>query len=194
MAVKTLKNLSVPDQSDCIFTLPDFKSWQSLLEENKSSLSGVDDRNTSQTGLVNIAAEYARRIGLTVSHLKNEADIIVTGHQPNWHHCGIFAKNIITDKFARQISGIAVQLVLDHDICNTSIFLPESDNDDLLRLKTVPLERKQRDIPLESRPVPSKEQLIKFIESVSKTKDSLCCEIWHQELHHILESLSLIHI
>ncbi|MHC5061206.1 MAG: hypothetical protein ACYTFK_09000 [Planctomycetota bacterium] len=188
MAVKTLKNLSVPDQSDCIFTLPEFKSWSSLLDENKSSLSAVNDRDVSRTELVNIAAEYTRRTGFTVSHLKNEADIIVTGHQPNWHHCGIFAKNVITDKLARQTGGTAVQLVLDHDICNTSIFLPESDNNDFVRFKTVPLERKQRDIPLELISVPSKEELRKFIESVSKTKESFCCGIWHQELHYIFES------
>ena len=188
MAVKTLKNRPVPDQSDCIFTLPEFKNWPSLLGENKSSLSAVNDRDVSRTELVNIAAEYTHRIGLTVSQFKNADDIIVTGHQPNWHHCGIFAKNVITDRFARQTGGTAVQLVLDHDICNTSIFLPESDNNDFVRFKTIPLERKQRDIPLELRSVPSKEQLIKFIESVSKTKGSLCCEIWHQELHYIFES------
>lgn len=192
MAIKTLKNLSVPDQRDCIFTRPDFKNWPFLLRKNRDLLAAVDNRNTSRSELVNTAAEYTNRIGLPIPHLKSATDIIVTGHQPNWHHCGIFAKNVITDRFARQVNGTAVQLVLDHDICNTSIFLPESDNDGLLLFRTISLEKKHQDIPLESRPVPSKEQLRKFIDCVLKiSKGSFCSDIWHQELHHILESAVL---
>lgn len=189
MVIKTLKNLSVPDQRECIFTRPDFKNWSSLLRKNRDSLSDVDNRNVTRSELINIAAEYTHRIGLPVSHLKSEADIIVTGHQPNWHHCGIFAKNIITDKLARQTGGTAVQLVLDHDICNTSMSLPESDNNGFLRFKTVPLEQKQQEIPLEFRPVPSKEQLRKFIDSVSKISiGSFCSEIWYRNPCSIIEN------
>ncbi len=190
MAIKTLKNLSVPEEAGCIFTRPDFKNWPSLLRKNRDLLAAIDNRNTSRSELFNIAAEYTHRMGLSVPHLKSAAeDIIVTGHQPNWHHCGIFAKNIVTDRFARQTCGIAVQLVLDHDICNTSMSLPEFDNNVFLRFKTIPLEQKQQNIPLESRPVFSKEQIRKFIDSVSTiSKDSFCCYIWCQNLLHIIEN------
>ena len=186
MAIKTLKNLSVPDQRDCIFTQPDFGDWLSLLRKNRDSLAAVDSRNTFRTELVNTAVEYTHRMGLPVSYLKSRQTIIVTGHQPTWHHCGIFAKNIIIDKFARQTSGIAVQLILDHDICNTSMSLPEYDNDGLLRFKTIHLEEKHRNIPLELRPVPSKERLREFIDSVLKTGNSFCSDIWCQNLQSVL--------
>jgi hypothetical protein len=189
MAIKTLKNLSVPEEAGFIFTRPGFKNWPSLLKKNRGSLSGVDNRNTSRSELVNITTEYTSRIGLPVPHLKSAADIIVTGHQPNWHHCGIFAKNIITDRFARQTGGTAVQLVLNHDICSTSMSLPESDNDGFLQFKTIPLEQKQQNIPIEFRPVPSKERLRKFIDSVLKiSKGSFCSDIWCQNLHYIIEN------
>ena len=189
MAIKTLKNSSVPDQTDCIFTSPDFKSWPSLLRNNRDSLFAVDNRETCRSELVDIAAEYTRRTGFPVSHLKSEENIIVTGHQPNWHHCGIFAKNIITDRFARHVSGTAVQLVLDHDICGTSMSLPESDNNGLLRFKTVPLEKKHQEIPLEFRPVPCKELLRKFINSVSKiSKGSFCSDIWCRDSCSVLKT------
>jgi len=187
MVIKTLKNLSVPDQKDCIFARPDFKSWQALLDENKASLAAVENRNTSRTELVNIAAKYTHRIGLSVNQLNSAANIIVTGHQPNWHHCGIFAKNIITDKFARRTDGITVQLVLDHDICNTSMSLPESDNNGFLKFKTIPLEQKQQHIPLEFRPLPSNQRLKGFIDSVSKIQNSFCSEIWCQDSYSVLK-------
>ena len=192
MAVKILKTLSVPDQTGCIFTKPDFKDWPVLLKKNRESLSTVNNRNTSRNELINIAVKYTHRMGLPVSHLKSKADIIVTGHQPNWHHCGIFAKNIITDRFAQQVNAAAVQLVLDHDICDTSMSLPQCDNDDFPRLETVPLEQNQQNIPLELRPVPSRQQLGRFIDSVSKiSKDSFCCEIWYQNPYCIIVNTRL---
>ncbi|MHC4738938.1 MAG: hypothetical protein ACYS9Y_08560 [Planctomycetota bacterium] len=193
MAIKTLKNLSVPEEAGCIFTRPDFNNWPYLLRKNRDLLAAIDNRNTSRSELVNIATEYTHRMGLTVPYLKSATeDIIVTGHQPNWHHCGIFAKNIVTGRFARQTCGIAVQLVLDHDICNTSMSFPESDNNRFLRLKTIALEQKHQKIPLESRPVPSKEQLRKFIDSVSKISiDPFCSEIWCRNTHRIIENTRL---
>jgi hypothetical protein len=186
MVIKTLKNSSVPEEKDCIFTLPDFKSWPSLLRDNKGPLSAVNNRNISQTELVNTAAEYTERIGLSVSRLTSAADIIATGHQPKWHHCGIFAKNVITGGFAGQTGGVAVHLVLDHDSCSTSMSLPESDNEGLLRFKTIPLAKKHREMPLELMSVPSEEQLMKFMDSVSRTGDSICREIWCRDIHGII--------
>jgi len=61
-----------------------------------------------------------------------------------------------------------------------------------LRLKTISLEKKHQSIPLEFRPAPSKKQLRIFMDSVLRIgKGSFCSEIWHQELHHILESAVL---
>ena len=187
MVIKTLKDFSVPEEENCIFTRPDFKDWPALLMQNKASLSAVNDRDAARTELVNIANEYTRQMGLTVPDLKSAVDIVVTGHQPNWHHCGIFAKNIITDKFAKQINGTAIQLVLDHDVCGTSLSLPDPDAK-FLRLKSLPLEKKHIDIPLEFRSVPSNEQLAEFLDSILKnSQNSFCHSIWHQDLTNIID-------
>lgn len=179
MAIKTLKNLTAAEQRGRIFTRPDFRDWVSVLEKNRESLLAVDGRKTSQSELLDAAIGYTQRIGLPVSRLKADGDIIVTGHQPNWHHCGILAKTIATDTLARQTDGIAVQLVLDHDICDTSMYLPEVDNNGALRLRAVLLEQKQQDVPLELRAAASKEQLKQFIYSVTKVSTgSFCCEVW----------------
>jgi hypothetical protein len=189
MVIKTLRNLSVPEQTDCLFTSPDFKSWRSLQEENKGLLAGVNNRNISQCELLKITTEYTHQIGSLMPHLNNTADIIVTGHQPNWHHCGILAKNIVTDRFARQTGGTAIHLVLDHDICDTSMMRPEYAGNGSVWFKTIPLEQKQQDVPLEFRPVPPKEQLTIFIESILRIENSFCSEIGYQNLHSIIEKV-----
>ncbi len=55
MECKILRKLAVPDEKNCIFTSPDFTSWQSLLDANKSSLAGIKNRNISKDKLINIA-------------------------------------------------------------------------------------------------------------------------------------------
>lgn len=191
MAVKTLKNCSAVKQENCIFTRPAFEKWPSLLESNSKSLSCFGDTGTFKAELLSIAIKYTAKLGLPGPHVQNSDNIIVTGHQPNWHHCGILAKNIITDIFARQINAAAVVLVLDHDICNTSMFVPEFENDRLLEVKAISLEKKNINIPLESRPKASKKRLKKFLSSILQTSGkSFCSKIWAADLLGIIEESS----
>lgn len=187
MLIKTLQKLTVPNETNTIFVYPEYSSWTPLMHRNRLATRKLPNLLEYRRELINIATDYTDKIAVSSCAESMYENIIVTGHQPIWHHCGIFVKNVITDRFARQTGGIAVQLVLDHDICNTSMFLSEYDNNGFPRFKTIPLELKQQDIPLESRPVPSKKQLRKFIDSVSKiSKGSLCSEIWCQNLHCII--------
>jgi hypothetical protein len=192
MAIKLLKNWSVPEQKNCTFTRPGFNNWQALLRRNISSLSKIDKRYISRSELINLATEYTSHIGFSEPSLKTDTKIIVTGHQPIWHHCGIFAKNLVTDRFARQVDGIAVQLVLDNDICNSSMFVPKYEGNNLLAYETNPLEGRHKEIPAEFRHVPSKVQLIRFINSIlTNSKDSLCSDIWYRELNCIIQNTQL---
>jgi len=189
MVVKTLKNFSVPEERNRLFTRPAFKNWPSVLGKNKNALSVVNKRDTSRNELVNIAARYTKMLGLPVADLKGTAELIVTGHQPNWHHCGIFAKTIVADKFAGQINGTAIQLVLEHDICNTSMPVPAAGDDGVVKLETIPLERKRQNIPLEFRFVPAGEQLIKFVNTASRAcENSFCSNLWEADVSKIIDS------
>jgi hypothetical protein len=187
MDVKTLKTYSVPEEKNYLFTMPAFKTWPSLLQKNKAALSAIKNMETSRTELVNIAAEYTKMLGFLIPDLKTNSNIIVTGHQPNWHHCGIFAKDIVADKFVKEIGGIAVELVLDHDICNTSMSVPTS-GDNGIKIETVPLEKKRQDIPLEFRLAPRQDQITKFINTVSAAcENSFCSDIWKANLFKIID-------
>lgn len=189
MAVKTLKNFLVPEEKDCVFTRPAFKTWPSVLRKNRMALSVIENRDTSQTELINITIEYTNMLGLSAVNPKSSANIIITGHQPNWLHCGIFAKSIIADKFAKQTSGVTIELVLDHDICNTSISMPVSGDNGVFKIETIPLEKKLQNIPLEFRFAPCEDQIIKFINTISKTREnSFCTHVWKTNLFKIIDN------
>jgi len=187
MAVKTLKDYSVLEEKNDLFTMPAFKTWPSLLQKNKAALSAVKNRQTSRAELVKIACEYSKMLGLSNPDLRSDADIIVTGHQPNWHHCGIFAKDIIADRFAGQFGSIAVELVLDHDTFNTSMSIPTSGCNGV-KIETVPLEKKRQDVPLEFRFTPNQDQITNFVNTVSSACDnSFCADIWKANLFKIID-------
>jgi hypothetical protein len=189
MAVKLLRQLAVPDQADCLFALPPCYIWNNLLDHNRRTLVQVGGRGISRRELSTAAIRYTRQIGLRTEELAECKHIIVTGHQPLWRHCGVLAKDIIADRFANETGGIALHLVLDHDIVETSMVLPELDSAGFMRFQAIPLECSRQNMPLELRPAPCGRELDSFINSVTKLKKSLCSEIWRSSLHRFYEYL-----
>lgn len=54
-----------------------------------------------------------------------DAPLIVTGHQPEMFHPGVWLKNFAAGELARQLGGVALNLVIDSDACHaTSIRIP----------------------------------------------------------------------
>jgi hypothetical protein len=180
MVVKSLQEIVVPNQKSCIFVSPDYNQWQYLLDYNKQVLGEFSDTNMCRSQLLKTAVDYTRQIGISSSYQAEFENIIVTGHQAVWHHCGILAKNIVTNHFACQVGGCSVHLVLDHDIGNTIMILPEIGNDEKLYFRKTEIEHSQQDIPLEFRPAPETKQKEAFIHSISEKESRFCCTIWKE--------------
>ena len=94
MFVKTLQKLSIPEEKDIIFVSPEHSSWGHLMKKNSTASQKLRNVSKAHKELLKIARDYTEK-KLTLSYPKTATEnIIVTGHQANWHHCGIFAKNI----------------------------------------------------------------------------------------------------
>jgi len=59
---------------------------------------------------------HAGAIGDTVPEFKAGAPWIITGHQVEFYHAGVWAKVIAADVLARKTGGIAIDLLVDHDL------------------------------------------------------------------------------
>lgn len=95
---------------------------------------------------VGLAREFLRRHGLDASQAvptSEEADptdlpLIVTGHQPELFHPGVWVKNFAAAGIARSCGGLALNLIVDNDIPkDSSIRVPTARDG---RLRTVPIE------------------------------------------------------
>lgn len=132
--------------------------------------------------LLKIARNYTLRI---VDACPNNIpeNIIATGHQAIWHHCGIWAKNLTTCKFAKAVNGSSLHLVLDHDICDTAMVLPRQNADGSWYSEKIEIELKQKAIPLEFRRLPQKTHIKTFVDAVINTRPGqICSDIWSERV------------
>jgi hypothetical protein len=179
MSVKTLQDLTIPRQEDVIFVRPEASQWFRLRAENKSPSETLPHRTESRSELLAIARNYTRELGDGSCPDIVSDNIIATGHQPSWHHCGILAKDLVACKFAQAVGGTALHLVLDHDICDTALMLPEKDTEEYWHFRKVQVESEPQNIPLELRPPPGQAQLKTFLETVvSAHPERFCSSIW----------------
>ena len=148
MKIKTLKQLKVPTEKNVIFVSPEYSKWQEMLNDNQATSADLEDKSTARNQLLRIAYNYTSQL-LPGSYNQSKAvPIVVTGHQPIWHHPGILAKNIIADKFTKQSKGLCIHLVVDHDISDIDMILPFSKHHKNLDLIKIPIEKKQQNIPV----------------------------------------------
>ncbi len=160
---------------------PELSQWYSILNENKLVSKSILNRGMYRNELINTAKDYTQNIlGLICPDIDCE-NIVVTGHQPIWHHCGIWSKDVIAQRFAQSVKGIALHLVLDHDICDTSMILPKKDSDENWGLKKIEIEpdNTRKAEPLEFRSIPKKKNIISFLKQIiDENNNQICNRFW----------------
>jgi hypothetical protein len=183
MWVKTLQNMSIPEEKDTVFVSPEFSRWPSLLAENKLAVRDLSGRPEVRRRLFQIARDYTQTITAEVCPDQAAENFIVTGHQPTWHHCGILAKDLTACHFAERVGGCSLHLVLDHDICDTAIVLPKCDADGFWDFDRIQIEPEQNQVPLEFRRAPHEAYVKTFVSAIAdKCPEQLCNSIWSKWL------------
>jgi hypothetical protein len=71
--------------------------------------------------------------GIIGNHMPQEALLnkrwILTGHQVEFYHAGVWAKALFADRLARRVDGVAFDLLVDHDTLETPGFsVPTRNN------------------------------------------------------------------
>jgi len=183
MLVETLQKLSVPKEKNIIFTSPELSRWPMLLADNKLIAENIADRLKSRRELLGIARTYTQRTLDLIDVNNIPENVITTGHQAIWHHCGIWAKSLATCEFAKVVDGNSLHLVLDHDICDTAMVLPKQNPDGNWYSEKIEIEPEQKEIPLEFRRLPQEKYTKTFVDAVTKAHPGqFCNDIW---LEHV---------
>ncbi|MCH2180861.1 MAG: hypothetical protein MK108_02555 [Mariniblastus sp.] len=79
--------------------------------------------------------------------------VILSGHQPNLFHPGVWFKNFVLSRLGQQLAATPVNLIVDNDIAKDPSIQAPRVNQTSVSLQDVPLDRPSHHIPYECRSI-----------------------------------------
>ncbi|MBM4017076.1 MAG: hypothetical protein FJ288_01905 [Planctomycetes bacterium] len=144
----------VPRQDGGVYTRPAAADLAALVERNRLLLASYafdlagrpvqEFRAAARAELAGLARRTTKRWGLAAAAWRKDAPLIVTGHQPQPFHPGVWMKNFLAGRLAQAVGGAAVNLVVDNDAAHGHVLrFPEraaaGSGTDEIRLSEVAL-------------------------------------------------------
>jgi hypothetical protein len=168
------------------------------LDENAARLASWDHdfqgrragrlRAMARHQIVEKARDYHRESGLDLPDLPaHPARWVVTGHQPELFHPGVWVKNFAVDAIARAHGAIGLNVVVDNDIPKSAaIRVPRRDRG-RLRVERIEFDQWAREVPFEDLAVKDEDCFATFSHRVREALDGLVDdpvidEFWPQAL------------
>lgn len=140
--------------------------WSTLRKTVPQQRATVDDATILLAGIpLNEVASDARRQLLADAHVYTnvnreldedqlpEVPIVVTGHQPELVHPGVWLKNFAASQLADAVGGVAVSLVIDSDLCRAASIRVLSGSIDQPEVTDVSFDLPLADMPYEQRAI-----------------------------------------
>lgn len=117
---------SLPSGHGELLLRPAYDLWLSLIERNRTSaqawdfaVAGIharDLRSLAREELALLAAEFSERLGVQVAPPKgSEEPVVMTGHQPELFHPGIWVKDFLLQQIGTRAGATAIDIVVDTD-------------------------------------------------------------------------------
>jgi hypothetical protein len=105
---------------------PPFDEWATLARANADAAAswtfGVagmgarDVRTLARSEALEAAVVFCARLGIPTRPVEGEPDlIVVTGHQPELYHPGVWAKDFLLQRLADETGAAAIDVVVDSD-------------------------------------------------------------------------------
>jgi hypothetical protein len=109
-----------------VVTRPEYGAWTGLARDGARiaaawdiELCGVpvsDLRRLARREALSAAVAFSSRLGVPVRSVEGEPDLlIVTGHQPEFYHPGVWIKDFLLQRLADETGAVGVDLVVDSD-------------------------------------------------------------------------------
>ena len=160
-----------------------------LIEDRFDGITVPRLRWLARRELLRAADAYTRSYRDIDSAADAEAPLVLSGHQPELVHCGVWFKHFVLGESARRVEGNAVHLLIDNDVAKrTSILVPTGTPEEP-RLVAVPFDHPARGVPYEERAVADRATWESFGRRVADTVRPLVPEpliesLWPRVLSH----------
>lgn len=179
--------LRAPSADGGLLAVPPLEEAPAWLAENRQRLAAWDyDFHGRRAGrlramapreVLDAARAYHREQGLEPPpEPAADAPRLVTGHQPELFHPGVWAKNFAAAHLARQTGGLALNLIVDNDVPRSPSIRVPTRTDAGLRAVHVEFDRWNADVPYEAWSVGDEALFASFPDRVRATLGDLVAE------------------
>ena len=102
--------------------------------------------------VLDAAAVYTSRYrDVADSPTDSDSPIVMTGHQPELYHAGVWYKNFVLDAVAREQSAVGINLLIDNDTIRQAAIRVPSGSVDAPLVDWIAFDRMQDEMPYEER-------------------------------------------
>lgn len=154
---------------------PPLAAVPQLIAENRALLgvSNYDFHGQSRQQLACLARAHVLPEALAYTRRYQDVDLdldpgdaslIMTGHQPELFHPGVWIKNFVVDRVARQQNALALNLLIDNDVLRSPTLSVPSGSLAEPHLESIPFDRPQTELPYEERRVIAADEFRSFGE------------------------------
>jgi hypothetical protein len=172
-------------------TLPD------VVGQNRAILRGVEYElhgkslcklsSTARRHLLQFAVAYTSQYRDVPAHWQNlevtcATPFILSGHQPEMFHPGVWYKNFVLGGLARQMDGVGIHLLIDSDLCRAASIRVPTGTVQNPHLEIVPYDKPSEEMPYEERSIRDAATFQTFAERVSTTIQPLIADPMIREL------------
>lgn len=145
-----------PPIADCARVLDDNRQRLDAWEHDFQGRAAHALRSFLRRDLLNRARAYHERFGLDLpDRLDPSAPWIVTGHQPELFHPGVWVKNFAVAGLSRRSGGIGLNLIIDNDVPKSALVRVPTVSGESGRLEVArpPIDAEGGESPYEDLPV-----------------------------------------
>ncbi|MCA9197318.1 MAG: hypothetical protein KDA87_07255 [Planctomycetales bacterium] len=156
------QRIRAPQANGNVLVEPPLSSLPEVVRKNRQQLSSqlgdflfgksLDElRQQAKAELICLARKYTRRYQPNVvndSGSEPDLPLIVSGHQPELFHPGVWFKNFLVHHLAEKIRGVGVHFLVDNDLCRQrSVRVPQEQPS--AHFASVPFDRFGQAVPYE---------------------------------------------
>lgn len=122
-----------------------------LAQVEWSGHSLVEFAKLARQQILDEAIAYTRQYADVTDPPGAESPLVITGHQPELFHPGVWLKNFEAAKLAKQVGGTAIDLIIDSDLWRASAIRVPTGSPAELQTELVRYDQALIDLPFEER-------------------------------------------
>ena len=185
--------LRAPTADGALLSVPPLADVSPLLTANADRLAAWDYdfqgrpasrlRQDVRRQILKASRSYLKGIGLAAPDVESVPRLIVTGHQPELFHPGVWVKNFAISHLARETGALALNLIVDNDIPKSSALKVPKPRAGTLKVERVLVDDWAGEIPYEDLKVEDESLFASFPERVREVlggaiADPVLDEFW----------------